>query len=205
MSAQPRLWLEVLLLGLLAETPITPQTQPQLQPLTQNPVATPIPTPISTEVDSPKATTDQSSDLGNLWQQILASLELPSTRMLLSQQGELVRLDNTKAVVRVAPNWLAMVQSRLPLLEQATEKALGQSRQVVLETGTASIITPPVVAETPPIPPNPPDAAPLPNPPPPVTPTKQNEPMEPGNNLKAQAQRLAEFFNGEVIEAEENE
>ena len=65
-------------------------------------------------------------------------MELPSTRMLLTQQGELVRLDNQRAVVRVAPNWAGMVQSRLPLLEQAAAKVLGQPRQVVLETGEPS-------------------------------------------------------------------
>ena len=43
-----------------------------------------------------------------------------------------------KAVVRVAPNWAGMVQSRLPLLEQAAAKVLGQPRQVVLETGEPS-------------------------------------------------------------------
>ena len=58
--------------------------------------------------------------------------------MLLTQQGELVRLDNQRAVVRVAPNWAGMVQSRLPLLEQAAAKVLGQPRQVVLETGEPS-------------------------------------------------------------------
>ena len=73
--------------------------------------------------------------LPELWQQILAGLELPSTRMLLSQQAQLVRLDDRRAVVTVAGNWMAMVQSRLPLLEKAVAAALGSARQVVLEAG----------------------------------------------------------------------
>jgi len=36
-------------------------------------------------------------------------------------------------VVRVSGNWIAMVQSRLPLLEGAMAKALGSPRQVTLE------------------------------------------------------------------------
>jgi DNA polymerase-3 subunit gamma/tau len=76
-----------------------------------------------------------SQNLGELWQQILAGLELPSTRMLLSQQAHLHRLDDRRAVVRVSGNWIAMVQSRLPLLEGAMAKALGSPRQVSLEAG----------------------------------------------------------------------
>jgi DNA polymerase-3 subunit gamma/tau len=76
-----------------------------------------------------------SQNLGELWQQILAGLELPSTRMLLSQQAHLHRLDDRRAVVRVAGNWIAMVQSRLPLLETAMTRALGGARQITLEAG----------------------------------------------------------------------
>jgi DNA polymerase-3 subunit gamma/tau len=55
--------------------------------------------------------------------------------MLLSQQATLHRLDERRAVVRVAGNWIAMVQSRLPLLESAMAKTLGSPRQVTLEAG----------------------------------------------------------------------
>jgi DNA polymerase-3 subunit gamma/tau len=159
-SAQPRLWLEVLLLGLLAEPQVAAVAP---APVAQAPAPTPTPAPIPTAAaptamaapvaeptPAPPASTPPAEeaptpapaaanlDLNSLWQQILASLELPSTRMLLTQQGELVRLDNQRAVVRVAPNWAGMVQSRLPLLEQAAAKVLGQPRQVVLETGEPS-------------------------------------------------------------------
>ena len=72
-------------------------------------------------------------DLAELWQQILAGLELPSTRMLLSQQAQLVRLDDHRAVIRVAGTWMAMVQSRVSLLEGAVARALGSPRQLLLE------------------------------------------------------------------------
>tara|TARA_B100000475_G_scaffold86044_1_gene62260 strand:+ start:198 stop:773 length:576 start_codon:yes stop_codon:yes gene_type:complete len=108
-----------------------------------------------------------SSNLPELWQQILGSLELPSTRMLLSQQGQLVRLDANRAVVQVAGNWMGMVQSRAALLEQAIAKALGGNRQLVLEAGNTAM--PSQIAPSPAPPPQAPPApvatpAPIPAP-----------------------------------------
>ena len=200
-SAQPRLWLEVLLLGLLAEpqaAAIAAAPAPIAQAATPAPAppaaaAVPVPAPVAepAAATAPAASTTPAAeptsapapaaanlDLNSLWQQILASLELPSTRMLLTQQGELVRLDNQRAVVRVAPNWAGMVQSRLPLLEQAAAKVLGQPRQVVLETGEPSqqkqppqpaAPAPVASPEAPPANPKPAAVAPTPTPEAPAT------------------------------------
>ncbi len=172
-SINPRLWLEVLLLGLLAEPPR--QVAPAAAPVAlAAPVSAPTkaqapaPVPFATasagtppavaHAASPAASSSAAAvalprlapvaaarpapvgapgerSLPELWQQILAGLELPSTRMLLSQQAQLVRLDDQRAVVRVAGNWMAMVQSRLPLLQNAMARALGGQRQLVLEGG----------------------------------------------------------------------
>ena len=195
-SVQPRLWLEVLLLGLLAEPVTASVSRPATAPATTTPVAsanvaataastpaastapaptaapatapavaaastapTPAPTPPAAEPTPPAATATtavslpntaspappepetaepttpppSTEDLGELWQQILAGLELPSTRMLLSQQAQLVRIDNHRAVVQVAGNWMGMVQSRVALLEQAIARTMGGTRQLVLE------------------------------------------------------------------------
>ncbi|MFM7642216.1 MAG: DNA polymerase III subunit gamma/tau [Cyanobium sp.] len=188
-SVQPRLWLEVLLLGLLAEAPnvatragsersnvptgpaptitasaasgrpsgtvSTPTPDAASRPATPGSSAPSIPaetqaapsrtranpTPVATLAGSaptpgtPASAAAASADLTELWQQILAGLELPSTRMLLSQQAHLHRLDQQRAVVRVAGSWIPMVQSRLPLLEAAMARALGSPRQVTLEAG----------------------------------------------------------------------
>ena len=179
-SVNPRLWLEVLLLGLLApagsaaaaagsapatvaqaSAPATPAAAPATPAATPAPAiptaasaaavpAPAIPAPISAGVPpaattaaapSPAPTPAAAADapaggnLGELWQQILAGLELPSTRMLLSQQARLVRLDERRAVVQVAGNWMAMVQTRQALVEQAIARALGSPRQLVLESG----------------------------------------------------------------------
>jgi DNA polymerase-3 subunit gamma/tau len=101
-----------------------------------------------------------STNLPELWQQILGSLELPSTRMLLSQQAQLVRLDANRAVVQVAGNWMGMVQSRASLLEQAVAKALGGSRQLIIEASTG-VMPPPAAQPAPVVQPTPTTPAPL--------------------------------------------
>ena len=231
-SVNPRLWLEVLLLGLLAEPVAAAQpisaAAPAVAPLVAPPIAPavtttvasavapiPAPAPVSVEPNS-------SANLPELWQQILAGLELPSTRMLLSQQARLVRLDERRAVVQVAGNWMAMVQSRLPLLEAAVAKALGSPRQLTLEgggesaapTGGAPSATTPsaaIASATPRPTPAPPTPAPLANPAPLPSPAALPNPAaDPpaaaaiapplAAPLDDKARRLAEFFNGEVVE-----
>ena len=218
-SVNPRLWLEVLLLGLLAEpvaaaqpisaaapAAIAPVVAPAMAPAiaavappAAAPIPAPAPAPVSVEPNS-------SANLPELWQQILAGLELPSTRMLLSQQAQLVRLDERRAVVQVAGNWMAMVQSRLPLLEAAVAKALGSPRQLTLEGGgesSAATVTPPSAATPRPAPP-PPTPAPLPSPAANQAPAPLPAPAATAPPLAAplddKARRLAEFFNGEVVE-----
>ena len=236
-SVQPRLWLEVLLLGLLAEpaaAPVqargeAPAADRRTEPLTTVPTAaagSPAPPPMPAPAEGvtpplpPAAATD---DLVELWQQILAGLELPSTRMLLSQQAQLLRLDERRAVVRVAGTWMAMVQSRLPLLEKAVAGALGSPRQVTLEAGAGGDAPPPPPTPQPPPPPaiqplgaRPPaegQAAPSsseasgsavserPQNPTPQLGTTPLAPAQPGrpSPIDEQARRLANFFNGEVV------
>ena len=222
-SVQPRLWLEVLLLGLLAEpqqarpaaisAPAVPAPQPAALPSAVAPAA-PAPAAVPQSAPPPSAETEGTSpaggaDLAELWQQILAGLELPSTRMLLSQQAVLARLDQQRAVVQVAGNWMAMVQSRLPLLEKAVSSTLGSPRQVLLEAGGA-----PPPPQAPPAPqqpvavvpapaqPKPQPAAPQP-PAPPPSPQPEPAPVQPPAQpalIDDQAKRLADFFNGEVVQ-----
>ena len=182
-SVQPRLWLEVLLLGLLADsaaapalnaaassrapspgaagTGAGPAAAPSAAPAAPPPAAAAAPSspapeappsPAAAPTIQPAAAPTAApaageANLQELWQQILAGLELPSTRMLLSQQAHLHRLDERRAVVRVTGNWIAMVQSRLPLLEQAMAVALGGPRQVTLEASEGH--APPAEPEAP--------------------------------------------------------
>ena len=256
-SVNPRLWLEVLLLGLLAEPvaaravvpvpvatpnpapspaqaapapPLAPAPAPAAQAETTPALAAPAAAPPAAEAATETAAAEHSPNLPELWQQILAGLELPSTRMLLSQQAQLVRLDERRAVVQVAGNWMAMVQSRLSLLETAVTKALGSPRQLVLEGGgepmpppsaapapTVSRVIPAATPVAPAMEPPSSAAAPSPTtaptgaPGPPATalatatatanPTPISAaPPAPAAPLDEKARRLAEFFNGEVVE-----
>ena len=241
-SVQPRLWLEVLLLGLLAEPSPSPTTAAVAVASTPPPVSAPVTAPAAQPaaaaaapeqpVVTPPAPTPSSGDLTELWQQILGSLELPSTRMLLSQQAHLVRLDANRVVVQVAGNWMSMVQSRSALLEQAVAKALGGNRQLLLEPGSGAVPPPaaappkpvvqppaPVASVTPP-PPAPVTAATTPRPAPETKPEPRAKPQEPtqtppsnisettpaepvaSSGLDRQAKNLADFFNGQVVDVE---
>lgn len=205
-SVNPRLWLEVLLLGLLAEAPaLAAATAPPVAApaaavaaiapaAPQPPPAAPTAAAAAPVAAPEAAAAEPQRSLPELWQQVLAGLELPSTRMLLSQQAQLVRLDEQRAVVRVAGNWMAMVQSRLPLLQQALTKALGGNRQLVLEGSDGPVVapaaTPAATSAAPPAAePQPPQMAPQPAPPPP-----------PSQAIDEKARRLADFFNGEVVD-----
>ncbi|MEB3319925.1 MAG: DNA polymerase III subunit gamma/tau, partial [Cyanobium sp.] len=258
-SVNPRLWLEVLLLGLLHEPatataagsvlparPAPASDQTATVPAAASNVPVPVPTTAAaaaaaaaTATAPPPKEPSAAANLGELWQQILASLELPSTRMLLSQQARLVRLDQQRAVVQVAANWMPMVQTRQALVEQAIARALGQPRQLVLEATTdpppqaapagqrnlpdpaTVVVAAPSLAgngsndssepalhrpvgPTAPAAPSPVRADPAPIPsartapvPPPVTPTSPSVGSDP---LDERARRLADFFNGEVID-----
>ena len=280
-SVNPRLWLEVLLLGLLHEgQPAQAAPAPAPSPASAqaaSPVLTgpraaeapplaaaggsgsgggrqPAPATAPSPPSAERATPTPAAPPGNLaelWQQILASLELPSTRMLLSQQARLVRLDEHRAVVQVAGTWMAMVQTRQVLVEQAIARALGSNRQLILEaasdpppagaerqptTAAAAPAPTPTSAATPspgpsssqqpdppqpaaqPEPPSPspmpavgtrPAPAPTPAPPPTAAPSPEGPPpaapaaipaMAATSPLDEKARRLAEFFNGEVID-----
>ena len=273
-SVQARLWLEVLLLGLLAEPAIqasaTAPAAPQraaaavsaapptaAAPVTPVPASDPAPIAAAPPVAAPAsepaapaapAPSGEAPDLAALWQQILAGLELPSTRMLLSQQASLARLDSQRAVVQVAGNWTAMVQSRLPLLEKAVASALGSPRQVVLEAGNApapaapmaapaatpapaeppaasapapapvqapaptAVSAPPAAAPALPSPQVPAQTAPaVPSPQPQQAPEPEPKPAaeapapvrQPHGLIDDQAKRLADFFNGEVVDVQD--
>jgi hypothetical protein len=72
----------------------------------------------------------KAQNLELLWHQILDALDLPSTRLLLSQQATLVSLDERRAVVAIKRPWLAMIKTRKPLLERAISSTVG-SRELI--------------------------------------------------------------------------
>lgn len=76
--------------------------------------------------------TTPTSVMPSLWQSALTRLNLPSTRMLLSQQSRIRALSSDGAVVEVARTWLPLVQSRRELIEEALQQAVGWPVSVTL-------------------------------------------------------------------------
>ena len=65
---------------------------------------------------------NQSIELKEKWSLILSKLELPSTRMLLSQQAELVKISEKSIEIALAPNWENMIKTRKTVIENAVKK-----------------------------------------------------------------------------------
>ena len=59
-------------------------------------------------------------------------LELPSTKMLLSQQAKLINLNSDSAEIAISAKWINMIQSRKKLIEDAFLKARGFPTKVIL-------------------------------------------------------------------------
>ena len=78
-----------------------------------------------------------SNNLKDKWELILSKLELPSTRMLLSQQAELESFDSEKITIALSPNWENMIKSRKFLIENTVKKIFGD--QIILNFSTKQL------------------------------------------------------------------
>ena len=71
------------------------------------------------------------------WELILSKIELPSTRMLLSQQAELESFDSEKIIISLSPNWENMIKSRKVIIENTLKKIFGD--QIMLNFTTKKL------------------------------------------------------------------
>jgi len=69
---------------------------------------------------------NESINLKEKWSLILSKLELPSTRMLLSQQAELISIQSNKVEIGLSANWENMIKSRTVVIEDAVKKIFGE-------------------------------------------------------------------------------
>tara|TARA_R100000458_G_scaffold56569_1_gene61647 strand:+ start:557 stop:790 length:234 start_codon:yes stop_codon:yes gene_type:complete len=65
-----------------------------------------------------------STTTDDVWQEILKNLEIPSSRMLLSQQAKIAIVDEKEIVILVAKNWFGMIQKRSDLIQQCVDRVL---------------------------------------------------------------------------------
>jgi len=76
------------------------------------------------------------SDLDESWSRIVAMIETPSTKMLLSQQGKLITIEKEgilfwkKCTVEIAisTKWIQMIESRKEMIEEACRRVFGIRR-----------------------------------------------------------------------------
>ncbi len=77
------------------------------------------------------------SNLKDKWELILSKVELPSTKMLLSQQAELESFDSEKITIALSPNWESMIKSRKVIIENTVKKIFGDG--IILNFSTKKL------------------------------------------------------------------
>ena len=148
--------------------------------------------------------TNPTLNLDDMWKKVIAMLELPSTKMLLSQQAKLINLNSDSAEIAISEKWINMIQSRKNLIEDAFYKARGSSTKVILIQQKDNLSNHKEVENNPQkIKPRNQikiDREPNKN-------TFKEEKIEPNNNLEVnsidqKAKQFADFFNGEIVNLE---
>ena len=162
-STQPRLWLEIILLGLLpaalqksvitqtvtvTQTPQrTVQTQPETVPFVQrsepsnpppNPVNSPVSQPTYTPEPQPQVKAEipttpaeppivTDANLDQIWQQVLAYIELPGTQTFFRQNGRLIQFNSEVAYIKIKSEPLLKLvnKQKLSSLEKAFQQVFG--------------------------------------------------------------------------------
>ncbi len=147
-SIQPRLWLEILLLGLLSEQNSEPQKNidkfiinkrntayshdKSIQNQPEEKTSSLTKEVLIDETIEKENQTSKNINLDEAWNKVLAMLELPSTKMLLSQQAKLASLNHDSAEITISEKWINMIASRKNLIEEAFKKALGSPKKIIL-------------------------------------------------------------------------
>ncbi|MDP5018973.1 MAG: DNA polymerase III subunit gamma/tau [Dolichospermum sp.] len=169
-TTQPRLWLEVTLLGLLPSANIQIQTanipqrihtnavapayaavaapQPVYSPTNHNnspppPTPEPVAPPPTNNQPAPVQPVGEGSqyDLIQLWQQVRGHIQQLPTQALLGQMCHLIDFNGSIAIVGVKAVWYDKVKSYLPVITTAFRQTFQQEIQVTLEKATTANAT----------------------------------------------------------------
>tara|TARA_Y100001968_G_scaffold297737_1_gene307075 strand:- start:525 stop:1706 length:1182 start_codon:yes stop_codon:yes gene_type:complete len=148
-SNQPKLWLEIHLLGMLSDVNLkeeintttksffTAKISNKSYPENLNKEKEKIKSETHKDVIKEVSIEDESQaseniNLDGIWKKVIAMLELPSTKMLLTQQAKLTNLNSNSAEITISEKWINMIQSRKNIIEDAFYKAIGSSIKVTL-------------------------------------------------------------------------
>ncbi|MBD2484779.1 DNA polymerase III subunit gamma/tau [Planktothrix sp. FACHB-1365] len=170
-TTQPRLWLEITLLGLLpaalqksvvtqtvsvVQTPqTTVQTPPQYvqrsepSPPPQNPVNVPVYQPTSNPEPQPQVKAEIPAipaeppividgNIEQIWQQVLACIQLPGTQSFFRQQGSLIQCNSDVAYIKMKSEpvlKMAQTKQKLSSLEKAFQQVFGHPVKINFDTG----------------------------------------------------------------------
>ena len=207
-TTQPRLWLEVTLLGLL-----TVPSNPSPAPIPSNPNPVPIPSnpnPNPTP-SNPPAAANPGVEGDTIWEKILGHIQQMTTRSILRQHGTLVSLQDTVAYISLSSEaLLKLVQPQLSAIEAAFASVCQHPVKVHLKLGQTPI-TPQAENPNPsPVDSRPPEfekpeVKPLPPintekkapPPPPTTPPVPSINLD--TDVQKAAANLAKYFDGEIV------
>ena len=66
------------------------------------------------------------------WELILSKVELPSVKMLLSQNAELASFNSNKVEIALSLNWYKMIEFKRLEIENAVKKIFGEQTIVEL-------------------------------------------------------------------------
>ena len=142
---------------------------------------------------------NQTDYLKEKWELILSKLELPSTRMLLSQQAELANIDSNEVLIALSPNWENMIKSRKVIIENAIKKVFGDKVKLNFSSKKINSTKPAKLQEK--------EIKKLNDNKEKQSTSFQNSPP-PTNKPKTEfndnsSKNLANFFNGEIIDLDE--
>ncbi|MFN5972166.1 MAG: DNA polymerase III subunit gamma/tau [Microcystis sp.] len=168
-TTQPRLWLEVTLLGLLPQAqviplvattaPSRPQTSAE-RPTEMITAPAPVNEPIKPAVITPTTsvavaktevkTVTSDDNHEQIWQQVLEVMEPPTTRTLLRQHGSLFSRSESSAYLSISSEQLLkMARLRLTNIESAFEAVFQRRIKVHLQVGSATAAMAAEVSQSP--------------------------------------------------------
>lgn len=219
-STQPRLWLEVTLMGLLPcnvapaiEQPT--RSIPSFKPIKsvspsvrETPKSPEEPTPQPIEEPTPlieEPTQVENTALDRLWQTIINNIQPFGTQALFKQHGNLISFDDEAAQISFPQKLLPMAQSRSKSITTALSKTFGKEIKLSLVAAsgmTAPTNTDPVAPPT--VEPSDPEPESLaPRTPDPVSEEPSLEAYKPDweddDEITRAARTLAEAFNGSLV------
>ncbi len=150
-------------------------------------------------INSNSQNPDQTDDLKEKWELILSKLDLPSTKMLLSQQAELTSFNSNEVLIALSPKWESMIKSRKAIIENAVKKVFGDQIKLLFSNKKNTIANSAKLQKE--VIKNPNQNAPKPN-------TDLLTSSTPPNNSQNESydnssKNLANFFNGEIIDLDE--